>query len=386
MKQKENSEPRADNPKGEKRGLRILMLGPAEGTRGPLPKHTPLLVGALRQAGCAVTTIPWGRLSDNESMMRKLIGRTCILLRVLRALRGDQFDIMLVKTAHNWVSLARDVPLALLSRGNRCRTVLQFHGSEPQKLTRPGGRAFKAATRLIIAPASAALVLCTEELVQWQEFFPRKRFYMVENAFVPNAAALEEERKPSGMRSQGRPVVLFVARLIPEKGPLDLLNAFSLVHKEMECELVIAGDGPVAEDLRGRIAEYGLEKDVTLAGYLEGKALWETYRRASIFALPTYFGEGFPTVFSEAMATGLPIVTTRVRGANDHLREGSNALFVPPREPQALAEALKRLLRDPQERARMGEANRQKVKDFAPEKVVRRYIQVFEDVLRERAI
>jgi glycosyltransferase involved in cell wall biosynthesis len=85
----------------------------------------------------------------------------------------------------------------------------------------------------------------------------------------------------------------------------------------------------------------------------------------------------------EAMGYGLPIVTTARRGCADILTAGEHALFVPPRDPQALAGAIDRLLDDDGLRERMGRANLEKVGDFAPERVVPRYAQILRQVVRE---
>jgi glycosyltransferase involved in cell wall biosynthesis len=105
------------------------------------------------------------------------------------------------------------------------------------------------------------------------------------------------------------------------------------------------------------------------------------YRTGDVFVLPTYWVEGFPTAISEAMEAGLPIVTTRARGMADHLEEGVNAVFVPKRSPGELAEALERLLTDEPTRARMGSANRQKVAEFAPDRVAGEYLEALNSIV-----
>jgi glycosyltransferase involved in cell wall biosynthesis len=83
------------------------------------------------------------------------------------------------------------------------------------------------------------------------------------------------------------------------------------------------------------------------------------------------------------MSYGLPIVTTPIRGAADLLVEGENALFVPPRDPEALAGALLRLLRDERLWDRISIANREKVKEFTPESVVPRYVEIMKSLVDE---
>ena len=99
------------------------------------------------------------------------------------------------------------------------------------------------------------------------------------------------------------------------------------------------------------------------------------------FVLPTYFAEGFPLSVMEAMGHGLPIITTPIRGCADYLSDGENALFVPARDPAALARAVERLLGDDALRARMSAANLARVADFAPARVMPHYA----DILRAAA-
>ena len=118
----------------------------------------------------------------------------------------------------------------------------------------------------------------------------------------------------------------------------------------------------------------GLGEDVELAGYLDADTLARAYAASDAFVFPTAFVEGFPTVLAEAMAAGLPIVTTAVRGAVDHLRDEINAIFVPAHDPRAIAAAVGRLLTDTALREAMSYANREKVKEFAPANVVEAYV------------
>ena len=122
------------------------------------------------------------------------------------------------------------------------------------------------------------------------------------------------------------------------------------------------------------------QKHVTFAGYLDGPHLARAYQKSTIFVLPTYWPEGFPNVIAEAMHFGLPIVTTQIRGQADHLKEGVHARFVPARDPARLAQILAELLNDAPLRAEMGRANREKVKDFAPEKIGYEYLKALQEI------
>ena len=361
--------------------MKVLMLVPFPGIKGPIPKHTPHLVAALRQLGCQVETEPWGRHSDDESFQDKLAGRVQDVVRICQRLRRERFDVMVIKTAHDWATLSRDVTL-VMAAGRLCpRIVIQFHGSAPDRVRQQGQTLFRAATSRLISGSDAALVLSQEEQMQWQECYPNARFYTVSNPFVPPKATTGESVALPWKVPSSTPVLLFCGRLIPEKGIFDLLHAMHAIVQQTNCHLAVLGDGPESGRVRQCVSELRLNDHVTLAGYITGDQLWAAYRGATVFVLPTYWKEGFPTVITEAMHAGLPIVTTRIRGAADLLTEGTNALFVPPRDPATLARTVTRLLDDRDLCAAMSTANRQKVKEFAPLAVGRRYLDVLQAVV-----
>lgn len=370
--------------------MRVLVLVPYPGIRGPLPKLVPVLAAALRRLGCSVETEPWSRHSDDESPLDKVVGRAGDLVRIRRHLARRPIDVLFISTAHNWPGLIRDVPLVMFTRGLCPHRVVQFHGSSSERLLAPGGYLFKWLSRLLVSACDAVLVLSEQERVEWRAFYPGGRFEVVANPFVPEMRGAPGRNSPGGEsepfgeerahRSTGNGL-LFVGRLMPEKGIFDVLEALALQRGESACHLVVAGDGPVAEDVRRRVAALGLSERVRLCGYLGTVGLARAYAVADIFVLPTYYAEGFPTVILEAMHAGLPIVTTPLRGAADRLKDGVNALFVPPRRPDVLAAALQRLIGDQNLRERMGRDNRGKVEEFAPDRVAPTYLSILLSVV-----
>jgi glycosyltransferase involved in cell wall biosynthesis len=151
-------------------------------------------------------------------------------------------------------------------------------------------------------------------------------------------------------------------------------------HPDIPWRLVIAGEGPDSAALQSLSEQSGLADRVEFPGYLVGEQLDAAYRAASVFVLPSY-AEGFPTVVTEAMAAGLPIVATSIRGLIDYLEDGVNALFVEPRDALGLYHALARLLQDEDLRRSMGRANRERVKIFEPDAVGSRYLSTLEAIL-----
>jgi glycogen(starch) synthase len=138
--------------------------------------------------------------------------------------------------------------------------------------------------------------------------------------------------------------VLYAGRLSPEKGVLELLEAANGIP------LVIAGDGP----LRDRVPE--------ALGFVSHDELDRLYTRAAVVACPSY-REGFGVVCAEAMAHARPVVASAVGGFLDLVVDGETGILVPPGDVGALRNALRRLLDDPDLRARMGEAGRARVRE-----------------------
>jgi glycosyltransferase involved in cell wall biosynthesis len=352
--------------------MRIFMLVPHEGISGPVPKQTAHLVAALRSLGCTIVTRPWGRQNENEGLAGKVARGLRQVRSVRHALAGDEFDVAVVSTSHDWRTLVRDLAGVLVMRG-RCRPiVLQFHGSQPSALVKPGRWAFTLATALLLALVDGVMVLSTEEQAEWRAFRARPPIFTVKNPYVRSSTWAERagDRSPDDAHR-----VLFVGRLLEEKGIFDLVEAFAAVVEQTPCRLIFVGRGKDDRGLREKIHHLGLNDHVTVKGYLEGADLGRVYAKATLLALPTSWPEGFPTVLAEAMDAGLPIVTTRIRGAADHLVEGEHALFVEPRDVRGIASAIITLLRDPELRARMGSANRERVRIFDPEAVGAEYLE-----------
>jgi glycosyltransferase involved in cell wall biosynthesis len=157
--------------------------------------------------------------------------------------------------------------------------------------------------------------------------------------------------------------VVGVGRLVPKKG-FDVLVAAvaQLRDRGVDARLVIAGeDGDDTGHVRDLVAAHGLGADVEMTGPLTQDELLARYRSSSVFALACRVvadgdRDGIPNVLVEAMAAGLPVVSTAVSGIPELVRDGEDGLLVPPDDPAALADALLRLAKDPAERARLAAA------------------------------
>lgn len=357
----------------------MLMLSPHPTVRGPIPRHTPLLVDALCEAGCEVMSFPWGRHRDDDSLLGRARSRVSDVARARHLVRDGAFDVVVVKTSHEWISMLRDLPFLLVTRRSAKRIVVQFHGGRSDRLEAPGSLGFKAASRLLFELSDGVLVLSTEEEHAAARFYPRGCFHTVVNAYQRPSADAGTAPVPNAAKNGSVPTVLFVGRLIEQKGAIDALEGFAIVRARRPCRLVMAGSGALRDALRSRADALGIRDDLVLRGQVDANALRSLYSEADMFLLPTYF-EGFPTAMTEAMDAGLPVITTCLRGMADQLVAERNALFVAPKAPPEIASAIERLLDDPELHARMSEANRRKVEDFSPSAAARVYLEAIERI------
>lgn len=177
----------------------------------------------------------------------------------------------------------------------------------------------------------------------------------------------------------GAPVVGTVTRLFEEKGTRTLIEAAPRVlERHPDLHLVVVGDGPLRGELEKLAATLGLAERVRFTGFLPDVApVLGTY---DAFALTSWFAEGgCPLPVLEAMAMGRPLVVTEIV---DILRDGEDALVIPPRRPDLLADRLLMLLDDPALRGRLVDRARQRVAAFDVRPYVRELGALYETLAR----
>ena len=146
----------------------------------------------------------------------------------------------------------------------------------------------------------------------------------------------------------------------------------------------MSGIGPTYDETEAMIRALDLSERVEMTGYVEYKRVPEVYRRAEVFVSPTY-AEGFSNTILEAMASGLPVVSCRSVGVVDCIRDGENGLLTEPGDRVGLADALRRLLRDPGMRRRLADAALAECRAvYSWEAVGRQIMGVYADVRGER--
>ena len=196
----------------------------------------------------------------------------------------------------------------------------------------------------------------------------------------------QEARIALGLKDER--IILFVGRIEPLKGVDILINAASLLESDVECTvLVVGGDessqGEVAE-LRDLARDRGIEHRVAFVGAVDHEALPLYYNAADVCVVPSHY-ESFGLVAVEAMASGVPVVASRVGGLTGTIKDGETGYLIPWLCPEPFAERIELLLENEPLRNNLGEAAREAMACYRWENVASAVLSLYHGLLTDRA-
>ncbi len=210
---------------------------------------------------------------------------------------------------------------------------------------------------------------------------PRHKLVLIHNGVDPAPlleAKGEKIRREFGLGKM--PVLVMVGRLTPAKDPLTLLEACRLLDTEFK--LLVVGDGELRVKAEDFVARNNLSDKVIFTG--ERNDIPEILAASDILLLDSRW-EGLPLIIIEAAMAGLPVITSGVGGIPEIVEDGVTGLIIPPRNPQALADAIRKLLSDAALRRRFGSAARKKaLREFTLERMLTKTFQLYKDILKKK--
>lgn len=307
---------------------------------------SPMLLEDLcRDTRLEVRTVQFGRWADDEPAPVKVLHQLVDVFRYpIRLLRAAPHVVHL-NTSLDRRAVIRDLAFASVTRILGPKLFIMWHGSEVELLST---RRFP--WRLLVGSLLRRIdgigLLSKEEEEALANHRNSPRRYVVRNGLDLHSYAVKRDVRRHWGIPEERRVLLFISRLIPAKGLLDVLRAMPAVVEQHRAHLIVVGDGPQRDAAQALANELGLAANVHFAGLVPEAEALNYYCGSDILVFPTYHPEGFPMTIFQSVAAGMGVVTTRIRAAADYLREPENCLFVPPRDPEALGAALDRLLTD----------------------------------------
>lgn len=250
------------------------------------------------------------------------------------------------------VSFWRKAPLLALARMRGLPTVLHLHGAEFRMFYEDECSPRQQAWVRAAFEGSTAVIALSEQWADWiREKFPRSNVHV-----IYNPVEIPDEIGTTSNRHAG--VVLSLGRIGERKGSYDLLSALNQTPVAERWSLRLGGDGDLA-GFQKRVESMALADRVKLLGWVRGEDKARELREAWVFTLPSY-NEGLPMGLLEAMAAGLPVVTTPIGGIPDAVTDGVEGFLVTPGDIPALRDRLMRLCHDADLARRMGQAARRR--------------------------
>lgn len=359
-------------------GLRVGLIGPLPPPAGGMANQTrqlaELLGGGQAQVQLVQTNAPYkpawvGRIPLARAIVRLLP----YLLQLWRT--AGRSDVMHVMANSGWSWHLFAAPAIWVARLRRTPVVVNYRGGEAESFLgrnrRVVGWSLKQTSRLIVPSGFLQAVFAGHGLAC--EVVPN----IIDLArFHPAASTRSASSLPSAA-----PHVLVARNLEAIYDNTTALRAFALVLQQCpQARMTIAGTGPQEAELRQLCQQLGLAAAVRFCGRIDRDEMATLLRHCSVALNPSRV-DNMPNSVLEALASGVPVVSTRVGGVPHIVQDGVTALLVPPQDPPAMAAALLRLLNDPALAAQLAQAGLHEVQRYTWERVAPQWAAVYRAAL-----
>ncbi|MDQ6907368.1 MAG: glycosyltransferase family 4 protein [Chloroflexota bacterium] len=300
--------------------------------------------------------------------LTKLLERLSFGLRARRAIERGGFDIVHIHKPF-------DLPLAAWVRARTgARIVYSSHG-----------RDFFPADRRFAAAVSVFTACSAYNAGEVRERYRRDARVIFNGIDTEQFAPQPPDNAWRAAHAAGdAPLVLWVGRLERWKGTIDVLRAIALLDRDCPAHLAVVGAGPEIGRLRAAAQSLGIHDRVHFLGTCDHAALPRIYSTCDLVVGTSFANETFGMAMAEASACARPVIATRFGGFPEVVRDNETGLLVPPRDPHALATAIRMLMCDPARGRAMGDAGRAHiVANFAWSVVTERVLRVYREALDE---
>jgi phosphatidylinositol alpha-mannosyltransferase len=341
-------------------GVQAQVLGLARTLRG-LGQHVRVLApcdGPPPDAG--VTPLGKSVPTASNGSVAPLAPDPAAQLRTIRALRDERFDVLHL---HEPLAPGPTMTALLFRNAPIIGTFHRAGDSSAYRALRPAVRWLAERLDLRCAVSKDAMATARRALGGDYEL-------------LFNGIEIERFAKATPAPTDG-PTILFVGRHEERKGLSVLLDALSMLPQDVR--VWVGGIGPQTEALR---AAHGGDPRIEWLGRMTADEVASRMRGADVFCAPSLHGESFGVVLLEAMAAGAVVVASRLDGYCNVASDGVDSLLTDPGDSRALAEALRRALRDSHLRADLVAAAEQRAQAFSMERLAELYVERYERLVR----
>ncbi len=204
---------------------------------------------------------------------------------------------------------------------------------------------------------------------------PKKKIHVIYNG-IDSAlikSMIEEPVNDTAWISDNTPIIIACGRLTYQKNYSLLLKAFAIMQKQIDSKLLILGQGEDRVSLGELTSRLGIQEKVIFLGFQKNP--YKYMKASDIFVLSSLW-EGFGNVIIEAMACGVPVISTKCHGPEEIINDGINGILVPGEHPEAMADAIIRLLKDRRLAEHLINGGYKRIEDFKVGKMIAEYEKV----------
>jgi glycosyltransferase involved in cell wall biosynthesis len=298
-------------------------------------------------------------------------------------LKKNRFKVVQTTTSFSSMAILRDAVFIIIARLYKCRVIVFFRGWDEKfvsRISKNGLWLFKA----IYFKADILIDLSNLNIERLKKWGYKKQCFL-ETTVVSKelVGSITEEffvDKYSSNRGDPR-TILYLARIEKTKGIYEAIETFRILQlKFKDLKLIIAGDGREENNVREIVLKNRIE-NIIFTGFVEGDSKRDLFMNADVYFFPSYF-EGMPTSVLEALAFGLPVVTTNVGGLSDFFTNEVFGYITESKTPEVLADRIEKLINNPDLCKRISLNNFRYAKDhFLSDIVVKRIESIYKFVI-----
>lgn len=341
----------------------------------------------LQNMGYVCSSFPYAAKQGVDSKFGRIRVIIQNALNLVKIAKRFNPDVIYLNSRLEVLAGMRDFLTVLIFKtiySKKVRFVIKSHGSDIPVLS---SRQF-IMSRIILPylkrQIDAWLFLSTQERdeVVQTNYFNSQNIFVTKNIVRNTQFKIDSRFKERLNIPPDHKVLLFVGRIIREKGIFEVIDAFAMLLKKHKAVLIINGDGADFSDIKKAIEDYGITNKVICTGFIPEQDVVQYYANSDILVFPTFFPEGFPMALFNAIAAGLSIVTTKIRAASDYLSEPQNCLWVEPQDSKSVYNAVDALLQSDEIMAAMRDNNIETAVMFSREQVCAELAKTVETVFK----
>lgn len=296
---------------------------------------------------------------------------------LFKILRQQKPDLILIPISQTTLGFIKDAVFILITSIFKTKILLQLRGSNFRNWIKHSNSITKAIVRFCFARSSGMIVLGNNLKYLFEDYFKPSKIYV-----IPNGCNLSI---PESTSNSNKVQLLYFANFLPSKGLKTVLKSLKILSYDnnlnIELKAVGAWDN---EDYKQECLTFVEENKLPVTFYSpkSGKEKWQFYSESDIFIFTPNMPEGHPWVIVEAMAAGLPIISTDQGAIIESVIHNKNGIIVKVNSSHEIAKALKKLVENPTQREAFSKASyNQYITKFTENQMVKNFTRVFKDVL-----